>query len=195
MPSLLLPRSRFLHVPKTGGNWVSAVLGALFPDARRMPKIHTSLGSARGKRRFTFAFVRHPLTWYQSYFSYKERKGWDPKNDWDQVVRAGTFEEFMRRAIDETPGYYSKLLRRFVGRPGEEIDFIGKSERLMEDLIRALQAAGESFEPEEVRKVPPVNESDYRQHPAVYSDDLAERVLKAEVEAVQRFYPLGRHVA
>jgi hypothetical protein len=160
-----------------------------------MRSIHTTLNSAPGRDLFTFAFVRHPLTWYQSYFSYKRRKGWDAKNDWDQAVRADTFEEFMRRAIDQTPGYYSKLLRRFVGRAGEEIDFIGRSERLMEDLIRGLQLAGESFQPEDVRKVPPLNESDYRRHPAVYPDDLAERVLKAEAEAVQRFYPLGCHVA
>ena len=128
---------------------------------------------------FTFAFVRHPLTWYQSYFSYKQWKGWDRKNDWDHKVRSDKFEEFVEKAIEETPAYYSKLIRRFVGWPNEEIDFVGRFERLTEDLIRALQLAGESFDPEEIKKVPPENQSDYRQHPAVYTDELAARVLEA----------------
>ncbi len=95
----MLPRSRFLHVPKTGGNWASAVFRTLCPDARQMAKIHTPLKAAPGKDVFTFAFVRHPLTWYQSYFSYKLRKGWDPKNDWDHIVRSDTFDEFARKAL------------------------------------------------------------------------------------------------
>lgn len=188
MPSLILTRSRFLHVPKTGGNWATTVLRSMFPKARRMPKIHMSLNAAGPSDLFTFAFVRHPLAWYQSYFSHKQRKGWDPKNQWDQRVLTDNFEEFLHKAIDETPGYYSDLLRRFVGRPGEEIDFIGRSERLVDDFIRALELAGESFDATAVWKVSRVNQSDYQQHPAVYCDSMAQRVLEVEAEAIKRFY-------
>ena len=188
MPSLLLPRSQFLHVPKTGGNWVTCVLREQFPDAQRMPKIHTTRASALSPELYTFAFVRHPLTWYQSYFSYKLRKGWDAKNDWDDVVRCDSFASFVETALEETPAYYSKLLRRFVGRAGDEIDFIGRFESLTEDLIEALELAGEDFDSDAIRSIPPVNQSDYTQHPAVYPEELAERVLEVEAEAVERFY-------
>ena len=185
---MVLRHSQFLHVPKTGGNWVAGVLRQLFPEAQRMPKIHTTRKSAPQPERFTFAFVRHPLTWYQSYFSYKQRKGWDPENDWDKLVRSESFAEFIETALSKTPAYYSLLLRRFVGPAGDEIDFIGRFESLTEDLILALTLAGERFDPNLIRNAPPVNQSDYRMHPAVYSNGLAERVLDVEAEAVERFY-------
>ena len=188
MPGLVLSKSRFLHVPKTGGNWVSTVLRELFPSAERMVKIHTTRRSAPRPDLPAFAFVRHPLTWYQSYFSYKQRKGWDPQNEWDDVVRCDSFTEFVQKAIADTPAYYSKLLRRFTGRPDDEIDFIGRFESLTDDLIKALHMAGEEFDANVIRSTPPVNQSSYDQHPAVYPDGLAERVLEVEAEAVERFY-------
>ncbi len=188
MPGLVLSESRFLHVPKTGGNWVSSVLREQFSRAQRMPKIHTTRISAPRPELFTFAFVRHPLTWYQSYFSYKQRKGWDPTNNWDDIVRCDSFTEFVEKVLGETPAYYSKLIRRFVGRVGDEIDFVGRFESLTDDLIHALELAGEQFDPDVIRETPPVNQSSYDAHPAVYTDDLAQRVLEVEVEVVNRFY-------
>ena len=188
MPSLILANSRFLHVPKTGGNWVSAVLRQFFPDVARMEKIHTTIRKAPKPEAFTFAFVRHPLTWYQSYFSYKCRKGWDAKNDWDHEVRSDSFAEFVEKAIDVSPAYYSKLLRRFVGRRGAEIDFIGRFECLSADLIHALDMAGEQFDREQVQAVPPVNQSDYGLFPAEYPEGLERRVVEVEAETLERFY-------
>ena len=153
-----------------------------------MPKIHTARRSSPRPELFTFAFVRHPLTWYQSYFSYKQRKGWDPNNRWDDTVRCDSFTEFVEKSLDETPAYYSKLLRRFVGRAGDEIEFVGRFESLTDDLIRALKLAGEQFDADVIRETPPVNQSSYEQHPAVYTDGLAQRVLEVEAEVVQRFY-------
>ena len=175
-------------MPKTGGNWVSTSLRTLFPKAERMANIHTTRKSAPRPKLFTFAFVRHPLTWYQSYFSYKQRKGWDASNDWDDVVRCDSFTGFVETALERTPAYYSKLLRRFVGRTDDEIDFIGHFESLTNDLIRALELAGEEFDAAAIRNTPPVNQSSYDQHPAVYPDGLAQRVLEVEAEAVVRFY-------
>jgi hypothetical protein len=188
MPGMLLPQSRFLHVPKTGGNWVSHALRVQFPGLRRMPKIHTTRRSAPNQDLFTFAFVRHPLTWYQSYFSYKQGKGWDPKNDWDVMVQSDSFEEFITVALEKTPAYYSKLLRRYVGRVGDEIDFVGRFESLVDDLIGALERAGEEFDADAIRNAPPVNRSSYDSYPAVFPDDLVFRLLESEAEAVGRFY-------
>lgn len=188
MPSLVLPRSQFLHVPKTGGNWVSRVLSKLFPDAQRMQKRHTGLADAPRPELFTFTFVRHPLTWYQSYFSYKRLVGWDDQNEWDLLVRCESFAEFVDRAVTITPGYYSKMLRRYVGSDGIEVDFVGRFELLHTDLICALEEAGESFSRERLLAVPPVNQSDYQRFPAVYTRRLEQQLLNVEAEAIERFY-------
>jgi hypothetical protein len=83
----------FLHVPKTGGNWVTAVLRRndlvdgyighkhanvdrlLAPVATRSGRVLGRLDLGRSHRRlkpkpFIFCFVRHPLRWYESWFNY-----------------------------------------------------------------------------------------------------------------------------
>lgn len=194
MPGLLLRHCRFLHVPKTGGNWVSHVLRQQFPGAQRTPKIHTTRKSAPRPDAFTFAFVRHPLSWYQSYFSYKQLKGWDLENDWDQVVQSDSFAVFLDKALEETPGYYTRLLRRYVGRPEDEIDFVGRFESLADDLIRALELAGEHFDADRIRREQPINQSRYELYPATYSSGQIDRVIESESGTIARFYPCGRRL-
>ncbi len=91
----------FLHIPKTGGNWVTAVLrecglaqgglGHKHADLDHLlipMNYHRSLVRAhvqvqKIKRRldpkpFLFCFVRHPLKWYESWFKYQTQ----PARNW-----------------------------------------------------------------------------------------------------------------
>jgi hypothetical protein len=91
----------FLHVPKTGGMWVSAVLrdlGAVrcrvaskhadmdrvLNCARRYPGRYLEavvkagpLWQRRARAAFKFCFVRHPLAWYESYWAFTRARGWN----------------------------------------------------------------------------------------------------------------------
>lgn len=96
--------------------------------------------------------------------------------------------------MEETPGYYSKLLRRFVGPPGREIDFVGRFENLVGDLQLALTLAGEDVDVHRLSQVPPVNQSDYSKHPASYTPQLRRRLLESEAEVMERFYQQAHHV-
>lgn len=83
----------FLHIPKTGGNWVTSVLGQcglvegllghkhanasrlLSPFSARGNPLSAALRVGRiqaalQSRPFMFCFVRHPLAWYESWFKY-----------------------------------------------------------------------------------------------------------------------------
>ena len=96
MALLLRDGSIFLHIPKTGGNWVTSVLrqqnllraefghkhsdfAHLFSRTpkRRVEQLPNWLSMVGVKRRwarhgkpFMFCFVRHPLSWYESWFKY-----------------------------------------------------------------------------------------------------------------------------
>jgi len=91
----------FLHIPKTGGNWVTAVLreaglakgglGHKHADMSRLiapinhhkslARAHATVHRIKSKlepKPYMFCFVRHPLKWYQSWFKYMTQ----PKRNW-----------------------------------------------------------------------------------------------------------------
>jgi hypothetical protein len=153
--------------------------------------------------RFVFTFVRHPLTWYPSFWNYRwreaERVGGPINERLRDAVRkadmdiddclvdeAGTprpFAEFMEECLRRHPGYLSRLFERYA----VPATFVGKQESLCEDFLTALGQAGAFFDAEMIRKIPPVNQSNPK-FPAHYPPGMADRLLAAEAAAVDRFY-------
>jgi hypothetical protein len=192
MASLITERMRFLHVPKTGGSFATAAMLAAGVQADRPESVpfHADLAAAcEYADRFTFAFVRHPLEFWRSYWGYRRRTGWDPANAIDVAAGCEDFAEFIERMIEHSPGAAGALFECYVGPPGAEIDFIARHERLKGDLCRALRLAGEPFDEAILRSHEPVNATDYDEHPARYSPEMAERLAEAESVAIERFYP------
>ena len=93
----------FLHIPKTGGTWVTKVLREAGLVRCSIGHRHANLDQLlapgfqgvgrkveylykRGlflkthPRPFTFCFVRHPLDWYESFYLYKNQ----PSLNWEQ---------------------------------------------------------------------------------------------------------------
>lgn len=70
------------------------------------------------------------------------------------------------------------------------LDFIGRYESLVEDLIRALRMAGETFDPALLRSVPPANVSsrlsDWAQR-CLYTEELRAAMAESEREAMEIF--------
>ncbi len=141
--ALLLPNSVFIHTPKTGGVWVESalvgeglVIGPLGLRHAKGPDVTNTREFQ--ERAVSFTFVRHPLSWYQSYWSYKEKDGWDdPDNEFDQVVKSHNFLNFLRNVIVHFPGYFSGAIDRFTA----GVTFVGKQERLTSDLLLAVTSS------------------------------------------------------
>jgi hypothetical protein len=151
---------------------------------------HADLADSRDYAdRFTFAFVRHPLAFWRSYWGYRVREGWDPDNHIDRQAASPDFEQFINRVIEFAPGEAGATFERFVGPPGDEIDFVGRHERLADDLVAALRSAGEGFDESALRAHPQANTSDYDKAPAVYTRRTAERLAECERATIERFYP------
>lgn len=187
---LILPHSCFLHVPKTGGTWVKrAILAAGVPAREYSIDGYTHLGLADCPQPglFRFAFVRNPLGLYRSYWQFKMTVGWDAANELDQRCRSEDFASFVTAVLQHFPGIYARTLRDFVGPPEAPIEFIGRFEHLVEDLVTALTLAGEHFDAEAIRTLPPYNVSDKRKAPAIWTDRLEAAVRTAEAEVFERF--------
>ena len=184
--ALITKRCRFLHTPKTGGIWVNtAIANAGITVA--VAAEHLNVYNAPGHGMFTIAFIRAPWPWWKSYWVFKKKRGWDRENDFDMECWSDDFEQFVGNVISRRPGYWTEVCSLFVGRPGEEIDFIGRYERLVDDLVRGLQLAGETFDERRLRATPKANCGDYQRFSPVCSEELQTRLLEAEREGIERF--------
>ena len=191
MPWFVTPHLRFLHVPKTGGTWATDAMcasgvPAIHPDPS--PAHATLQQSLEYDDRFTLAFIRHPLDYWRSYWAYRIRTGWDADSQLDRDACSDDFEEFIERVIAFAPGAASALFEQFVGPPDDEIAFVGRHERLVDDVCLALRIAGETFDEQLLRSYPRVNVSDYSRRGARYPRSLAQRLVDAESQGIERFY-------
>lgn len=188
MSTLTNDRIAFIHVPKTGGIWANVAmqragieLHARADDESDFHRGHFTWEEVP-ESLFRFGFVRHPVGWYRSYWSHR-----NSHQDWgdevlDNLARA-PFPEFLEAVAAEAPGYLSRLYEIFLGRPGD-IEFVGRYENLQDDLVRALQQAGQPFDAEAIGSTPPTNVS--AELPA--TPDVMDRILEAERPLIERFY-------
>jgi hypothetical protein len=187
---LILPHSCFLHVPKTGGSWVKQAIRAAGIPAREHSidgNTHLGIADCPEPGKFRFAFVRNPLGLYRSYWQFKMTVGWDAANMLDQRCRADDFVGFVMAVVRDFPGIYARSLRDYVGPAHAPIEFIGRYEDLVEDLVRALTLAGEQFDAEAIRQLPPSNVSNKVKAPADFTPELEAAVRAAEAEVFERF--------
>lgn len=111
MAVLLKNGAVFLHIPKTGGTWITEVLYKLGLVEQEFSHQHANMvrvlhadkfppgKSSEGQPNkrlsqqieistFKFCFVRDPFKWYESWWKYMNTKGWnswgrcDDKNHW-----------------------------------------------------------------------------------------------------------------
>ncbi|HEX2091952.1 MAG TPA: hypothetical protein VHG28_06095 [Longimicrobiaceae bacterium] len=187
---LILPNSVFVHIPKTGGTWVrKALTAAQIPWSRTALLPHADFSHLEPlvEGRFTFAFVRHPLSWYRSAWSYRmsnpERLGPASMAEfWSE-----DFDTFVTGCCSYRSGLLTELFERFTGWP-VKLDWTGHAERLADGLVEALTLAGESFDPAAIHGCPPANVSPSRfTESAVYCDQTRELLLRAEEGVISRY--------
>ncbi len=228
MALLLNNGAIFLHVPKTGGNWVTTILresnlvkseishkhadiDMVFPSVFinrnvLLKYIMRKLRVFRRSRPFTFCFVRHPLSWYESWFKYMSQpsrswKDWgdefDKYNWHPNSILNGLgdpdFNQFVRNVIQERPGYVTELFGSYTKR---KIDFIGRQENLVNDLIKVLRIMNVDFDEEFIRNHKKEGTSPEPKERIVWADDLKSEVSKLEYAGIVRYgYLQHEHTA
>lgn len=211
--AVMTDKAIFYHIPKTAGSWARLAIEAAGLSSTELPCINCGPETAirrgccghgshmqiippsDGKERFRFTFIRHPLALYQSYWAYKMHVGWKPKNDFDTTVYSEDFSVFVRNVVERYPGWATKCFEQYVGpEASPHVHFVGRQERIRDDLIEVLTRAGESINIAAIRALPPNNvvaQSPEWREKCVYTPKMHGAVLQAEADAIRRFYPHG----
>jgi len=186
---LVLDNACFIHFPKTGGTWVRQALlqaGVPFEDYTGN-HAHIGYKECPFNDRFRFAFVRHPVAYFRSYWQFKMTAGWDPDNAFDMECQTDDFERFVVDVTTRYPGGYGHNIVHALGEHDTEIDFIGRFEHLADDLVRALQLCGTRFDEAKLRATRPRNVSNKHSYPVVFTQELKDRIVHAERPMMARF--------
>jgi len=209
MAVLLKGGAIFLHIPKTGGNWVTRVLeqaglvtmkfGHKHLDLERTMRFEQYLSDANRwvdppYRVSRFCFVRHPVQWYESWWRMMMGLGWP---DWGKegsleqwhpnAVLNGLgnrdFNQFMENVLNKRPGYVTELYGSYTG---SSIDLIGRQENLSADLLGILAKLGLPIDPDHIRACQPLNASD-KSLAIDWNPDLRAEIEKVEYASLLRY--------
>lgn len=226
----LICGAELLHIPKTGGSWVTSVLekndliaghsGHMHADYDRnqlrvtLPKtgrqhLYEAYRFARKRllrpfqgapappptEPFRFCFVRHPLSWYESWWKFNQGRGWqdwgtqNSETDWHpnstlNGLASDDFNQFMRNVVQARPGYVTELYYSYT-KPG--ISFIGKTENLREDLSSVLEQLGHRVPEETIYDSPKENISKLDQSSIEWDPELKQLVTKLEINSLLHF--------
>lgn len=146
------------------------------------------VGTLREERApYTFTFVRHPLDWYASFWQAKMREAthwgfadptalWQPMWPIDPACGDDDFATFVEN-VCERGAYLHETYRLYTGRgTGDEIHFVGKAERLLDDLSTVLTTIGVNHERSELSAL-----SDLKtRRRDMFTPELAELVAHSE---------------
>ena len=199
---LIKSKSLFLHIPKTGGTWVEETLKASGVKAEYAKAVdgvtwrHSLVSQYTENYDFIFAFVRHPLSWYESWWKMQTSLNW---TEWEPEVwhpqrvlgkcASNNFSEFIELCIEREPAYLSRMYEWYLGPPGYEfVNFVARYEHLADDLVRILRFLSEEFEEERLRSFPQANVSLSPYGEPVWDEELKTRLLGLEAPAIRRFY-------
>lgn len=198
--ALATDKSVFLHIPKTAGIFIRNAFDAcgiahyeIGHQHAHFPELFKYKDRDFYNEKFLFAFVRHPLTWYQSRWAFRMKRGWVSTHPIDNNCCSNDFRLFVQNVLAYEPsGWYTKECMTFIDTCPRDVDFIGHVENVVEDCIMAFQLAGEKFDPAIIRNIPRINDSDLdgksSKYWARYNIKLAKKVISAERSIIDRYY-------
>ncbi|MGY6532294.1 hypothetical protein [Glycocaulis sp.] len=152
----------YMHIPKTGGNWLTTLierhhlvlssLGHKHATYEALVGTEAEHAARRAGTAITgfFCVVRNPVSWYESWYKYqchREWRQWGVVGDlsrWHVMsslnMDAPTdFNTFIERVNRKSPGFVSQLYSRYTLDSGA---FILKTESIRTDFAKLCQSTG-----------------------------------------------------
>ena len=207
-------RALFQHIPRTGGSWVEkaidlcgvARIGWLEKQPPWIPRKHALLSHYYHKPmaevEFVFAFVRHPIPYYESVWKWLGKNGGTkimrPAWTWHPHATAARwyqpdFDDWLYLMLEKEPLWYTRLIEQYVGpRGGEYCNFIGRTEHLLGDFCQVMNSLGYVEQVEHNQDgLSKMGRRNVINQDIEWSPDLKAKMLETEQIVIERFYAGG----
>lgn len=198
-------KSIVYHIPKCGGKWVKRVMRRAGLEYRRCRGYyrrqdwglygeHATPENVQAEEDdlFSFCFVREPVGWYRSFWSFR-MKGLEAGGSLSPRFPADESwsddpETFAYNLMGAFPGgFVTELYQLYVG----AMDYVGRLENLRDDLETALTLAGETFDTKVLAETGPCNIVASRpewEKRCELGPEVQERIRKVEGWVMETFY-------
>lgn len=188
--SLHLKKSNAIifHIPKTGGTFVHCALEVakvdFIADHRFSP--HDTPDQQCLTNKYTIAFVRHPISYYKSYWAFRIETGWTDGWYLDDNCKSDNFEQFLLNVLNKNYPYVTNEYARYWVYP-QKLNFVGKTENIVDDLIHVLRFLNEHFDEQAIRQLPKQNVTKIKPK---CSKEVLNKIADLEIDIIKYFrYP------
>lgn len=155
MSNAILPKSKFIHIPKCGGTAVQSALwriGCIKDNSQGFSEPHFGhlyASQMPEDKRINFAFVRNPITWWQSWYWWNKSQPLSRFNG--QELKTKSFDQWIDEYGQFWLGMFTTQVKRYLGEDENfptinKVTLIGKSETLYIDLRNILNKIGERYD-------------------------------------------------
>ena len=187
----------FIHIPKTGGNFVREILENHAPESWELQRLedhatHEQI-PATHRELPRLSMVRNPFSWHVSWFHFQQKT---PSDFFNEISQGGTldFGATMRRAYSDggllanTSGALTETLLEALGQ-GLMGARIGKMEDMRTELPRLLAGCTTVPKPmqEAIEQLPRQNTSQH-QHYSTYYDEELRDIVRTKDDPVFDFF-------
>ena len=178
-------------MPKTGGTFIRETIGNLGIENEEIGQTHEHVISFIEKYpdylkgRIVFTFIRHPLDWWKSYWSYRVLTGWSPDSKIDRECNDNDFQIYIDKILKSQWKYhYINICRGFLT---SHTDYVGRQENLVDDLKNILIIAGELHDNNSVGLLEKINTSNSQKEK--YSYMQKRKMKNIHKEIISQYYP------
>ena len=178
--AIKIQNATFLHIPKTGGTWITSYFEETNIYYEELGRTHLHCGELKETKDLIFCFIRHPLTWYLSYWHCKNQQVVDRGGGYLDEIVDQPFYDFIENILQTHPGYLTGFYNGYTYCS----HFVGKQEYLRKDLNNLLKYLRIPYNKSYLFEKPKENVSIPTQK---YTKELALAVMKSEKELVEKY--------